>query len=85
LWPAVLKKGANDDRRHHSPLSCFQLFRVETFKKTRQGWGEIEAMNGDGMSEDEENEKPKPSREILAWRHALWAGIKISNNVSRFR
>jgi len=45
-----------------------------------------EAMDGDGMwEEDEENEKPKPSRATLAWRRALWAGMKIANKVSGFR
>ena len=45
-----------------------------------------EAMDGDGMWEDEdENEKPKPSRATLAWRRALWAGMKIANKVSGFR
>jgi hypothetical protein len=35
LWPPVLEKGANVERRHHSPLSSFWLFDAETFKKTR--------------------------------------------------
>ncbi len=45
------------------------------------------AMDGDGMwEEDEENEKkPKPSRTTLAWRRALWAGMKIASKVSGFR
>jgi protein SMG6 len=45
-----------------------------------------EAVDGDGMWEDEEeNEKPKQSRATLAWRRALWAGMKIANKVSGFR
>jgi protein SMG6 len=44
-----------------------------------------EAMDGDGMWEDDENEKPKPSRATLAWRRALWAGMKIASKVSGFR
>ena len=50
------------------------------------GNSSAEAMDGDGMwEEDEENEKPKPSRATLAWRRALWAGMKIANKVSGFR
>jgi hypothetical protein len=30
LWLAVLDKGANVDRRHYRPLSCFWLFDAET-------------------------------------------------------
>ena len=33
LCPAVLEKGANIDRRHHSPLSCFRLFDAEAFER----------------------------------------------------
>jgi protein SMG6 len=45
-----------------------------------------EAMDGDGMWEDdEESEKSKPCRATLAWRRALWAGMKIANKVSGFR
>jgi hypothetical protein len=40
LWLAVLEKGANVDRCHHSPLSCFWLFNAEMFRKTRQGRGD---------------------------------------------
>ncbi len=41
----------------------------------------------DGMWEEDvvENEKPKPSRATLAWRRALWAGMKIADKVSGFR
>ena len=44
-----------------------------------------EAIDGDGMWEDDEDEKPKPSRATLAWRRALWAGVKIANKVPGFR
>ena len=49
------------------------------------------AMDGDGgwhvgqWEDDEENEKPKPSRATLVRRCALWAGMKIANKVSGFR
>jgi hypothetical protein len=44
------------------------------------------AMDGDGMWEDdEENKKPKPSRAMLVRRCTLWAGMKIANKVSGFR
>ena len=40
LWSAVLEKGANVDRRHHCPFSCFWLFDAETFEEVHQGRGE---------------------------------------------
>jgi hypothetical protein len=41
-----------------------------------------EAMDGDSMWEDEnENEKPKSSQATLAWRCPLWAGMKIANKL----
>jgi hypothetical protein len=48
-----------------------------------------EASDGDGMWEDDqeekENEKPKPSRATLAWRRTMWASMKIADKVSGFR
>jgi hypothetical protein len=60
-----------------------QLMEMEMLEARKSP---AEAMDGDGMWEDEnENEKPKPSRATLAWRRALWAGVKIANKVSGFR
>jgi hypothetical protein len=45
LWPVVLEKGANVDRRYHSPLLCSGLFDGETFKNACQGRGKIVELN----------------------------------------
>ena len=62
-----------------------QLMEIEMFDARNSS---AEAMDGDGMWEDdEENEKPKPSRATLAWQRALWARyacMKIANRVSGF-